>query len=400
MMSLFNLKNMKSKQWNNMSSHRIISCLLLIFLVMGCAGAPEQTAAPNAPQPLESATTLTAVVNDTTTQTPTSSETVPTAANESDKSTIRIPEQSDWMDCGVIFEAGAEGEWDYYLWGGFAFSLIKNGDTFFLYYQGASGYREAYDETVLWRAIGVATSTDGIHYSKYEGNPILTWFPSQNGEEGAVSSGVTFGPNGETILFYGANSAETPITVNADSRVAISLDGLSFKDVGVALNRKNRSVWGSGDELFVVDAIYHDGQWILYYIPNGTAAKGLLGVSYGSGYDDLNHSEPVTDGDRRISVWGTAGHAQIDEDTYAIILNNVREKRTEIRLMSPQNPALLSKPVATYSFPEAQQANFLLDKDNMIWYLYYRTYENSYGVKLAAAIDGPIQKTCTSQEGQ
>jgi len=34
-----------------------------------------------------------------------------------------------------------EGEWDYYLWGGFAFSVIKKDDTYFLYYQGSSDYR-------------------------------------------------------------------------------------------------------------------------------------------------------------------------------------------------------------------------------------------------------------------
>src|SRR5687768_18585171 len=38
---------------------------------------------------------------------------------------IRIPSQTDWVDHGIILEAGDEGEWDYYLWGGFAFSVVK-----------------------------------------------------------------------------------------------------------------------------------------------------------------------------------------------------------------------------------------------------------------------------------
>jgi hypothetical protein len=33
--------------------------------------------------------------------------------------TLSIPDQSDWIDYGRIFENGAFGEWDYQLWGGF-----------------------------------------------------------------------------------------------------------------------------------------------------------------------------------------------------------------------------------------------------------------------------------------
>lgn len=296
---------------------------------------------------------------------------------------IRIPEQEDWVDQGIILEAGADGEWDLYLWGGFAFSVIKKNDTFYLYYQGSSDYRTEYDETVLWRSIGVATSQDGIHFTKHETNPVLTWFPNQYGEEGAVSSGVTLGEHGEVFLFYGANVQESPTTVNADVRVASSLDGLNFTDLGIALNREDRSVWGWGDELFSVTAIYDSGKWIVYYIPNGTSESGLLGVAYGTRYNALDHSSPVTSGGKTISVWGTAGHVRLDSGTYGLILNNVREKRIEIRLVSMQMPNVVSEPVAIYQFDEVQQAFLLLDEETETWFMYYRTNENRYGVKMA-----------------
>jgi len=297
---------------------------------------------------------------------------------------IRIPEQADWVDYGTIFEAGEPGEWDYYLWGGFAFSAIKKDDTYFLYYQGASDYRTEYDETVLWRAIGVATSQDGVHFSKYEGNPILTWFPNQNGEEGAVSSGVTIGDQGEIVLYYGANTEESATKINADIRVASSSDGLRFNDLGEVLNHEDRSVWGSGDELFPITVIHDQGKWIVYYIPNGTLQSGKLGVAHGNRHDALDTSSAVKSKNDPISVWGTAGHVKIDQLTYALILNNVRENRTEVRLTSLQMPNEVSAPLVSYQFEGIQQATLLLDQEKGSWFLYYRA-PDSYGVMVAPA---------------
>ena len=296
---------------------------------------------------------------------------------------IKIPSQKDWVDHGIILEAGEEGEWDYYLWGGFAFSAIKKDGTYYLYYQGSSDYRTEFDETVLWRSIGVATSDDGSTFSKYESNPVLTWFPNNYGEEGAVSSGVTVGEQNEIFLYYGANTQESKITVNADIRAASSTNGLDFTDRGVVLEHGDKSVWGGGDEIFVVDAIYDDGQWIIYYIPNGTPESGNLGVAYGTQYDVLNKTSVVTSSQDSISVWGTAGHIKLDNDLYALILNNVREQRTEVRLMSLQTPYNLGEPIEIYQFDDVQQATLLLDTETQTWFMYYRTFENSYGVKLA-----------------
>lgn len=308
---------------------------------------------------------------------------------------ISIPTQSDWVDYGIILEAGAEGDWDYYLWGGFAFSIIKKDSTYYLYYQGASDYRTEFDETVLWRAIGVATSQNGIHFTKHEGNPILSWFPNENGEEGAVSSGVTLGNNEEIVLYYGANTEESATTVNADVRVASSLDGLNFNDMGLVLKHNDPSVWGSGDELFPVDSIYDSGKWIVYYIPNGTAESGFLGVAYGNQINILDQTSSVTENGKPISVWGTVGHAKLDLDTYALILNNIREERTEVRLVSLQTPNIASEPVAVYQFDEVLDAVILLDEETQTWFMYYRTHENSYGVKLAPAGDKPLPTSST-----
>lgn len=53
-----------------------------------------------------------------------------------------IPTQSDWVDYGTIFRAGASGEWDYLLWGGFTATAVKKDGTYYLYYQGARDYQD------------------------------------------------------------------------------------------------------------------------------------------------------------------------------------------------------------------------------------------------------------------
>jgi hypothetical protein len=89
-----------------------------------------------------------------------------------------------------------------------------------------------------------------------------------------------------------------------------------------------------------------------------------------------------------LSVWGTAGHAQLEEDLYALTFNDVRQNRIEVRLVSLSAPGIVSEPVSTYQFDVAQQAVLFLDEEKAIWYLYYRAFDHHYGVMLAPAKDG------------
>ena len=94
-----------------------------------------------------------------------------------------IPGQNDWDTGTLALSSGAEGQWDRYLWGGFANSLIKKGNTFYLYYQGSPSYDNTCD-SVAHRAIGVATSMDGIHWVKSPNNPVITWSNQGSIEKG------------------------------------------------------------------------------------------------------------------------------------------------------------------------------------------------------------------------
>jgi hypothetical protein len=299
---------------------------------------------------------------------------------------LSVPSQADWADHGPIFRAGAWGEWDYLLWGGFSGTAVKKDGTYYLYYQGARDYDETYD-TVMWRSIGVATSPDGIHFTKYAGNPVITWFPHEEegwSEEGATSAAVTLDDSGEIVLYYGANTAYSPDLVHADGRLATSTDGFDFTDQGIVLDHADSSVWGSRDEIFPIIAFRDAGQWFVYYLPNGSPKSRKLGVAWGDRLDHLTNSSGASSGLSGIRAWGMGGSARIGSDTYALFLNDVTEHQTEVRTVSLSMPNRLSAPVQTYQFDEVVQATILLDEEANTWFMYYRG-EDEYGVRLAPA---------------
>jgi hypothetical protein len=306
---------------------------------------------------------------------------------------VQIPSQSDWLDCGPILGAGEDGEWDYYLWGGFAASVVRKNDTFYLYYQGAAGYDD--DEgTVTWRSIGVATSPDGIHFTKYAGNPVRTWFPNNNLEEGAVSAGAFLDTTSEIALYYGANTWAGGSSVNADGRLAISTDGFHFTDAGIVLDHRDRSLWGAGDELFPIIGFHDAGRWFAYYIPNGVLQKGRLGVAWGNDRHDLTNSAAARSNGLAIPVWGPGSSARIGPDTYALFLNDVYRRRSpamEVRVVSLSVPGSLSAPVQTYRFGDVWEGVVYLDESNDRWLMYYRSADHaSYGLKVAPATGGTV----------
>lgn len=300
---------------------------------------------------------------------------------------LQIPEQIDWIDHGPIFEKGKKGDWDYLLYGGFTGTVAKKEGTLYLYYQGAQDYNKKYG-TVTFRAIGVAISHDGINFTKFTNNPVLTWFPNNWPEEGAVSGGVTMLSSGEIVMFYGANKQQTRTLVNGDGRVAVSTDGFNFTDRGVVLDHRNKEIWGFGDELFPIIAFYDNGIWYIYYIPNGTPQSGRLGVAWGPHRDGLRKTGPVRANGKTVDVWGMGGYAKIGTDTYALFLNNVRKRYMEVRFVHTDYPDRISKPIRSYSFEDFMQGTIFLDIETNTWFMFYRAKgDQGYHVKSA-----PVRK--------
>jgi hypothetical protein len=306
---------------------------------------------------------------------------------------MRVPAASEWVDRGLIFSAGQPGSWDLYLWGGFALSAVKKGSTFYLYYQGASGYdnREA---TVVGRSIGLATSTTGHDgFDKSPHNPLITWHPTcprNDCEEGAASAGAFLGTNEEVHVYYGANTMVSASAVNADGRLATAADGQAFGDRGIVLNHNNAAIWGFGDELFPVVGLQATDRFVTYYIPNGTGTNRTLGAAWGASATSLTQSARVTAGGTPVSAWGGASAVYLGANTYAVFVSVVTASRIDVYTVNLAAPHQFNGPVAAYAFPDMSQGTVLFDPDTSTWFLYYRnTSQDAYGVRTAHLAPAP-----------
>jgi hypothetical protein len=306
-----------------------------------------------------------------------------TPAGRHKEDAVEFPPETAWNDLGPIFEAGKAGDWDRYLWGGFAAAILKKDETYFLYYQGASSYRFAFDETVCGRSIGVATSRDGINFEKFADNPVIAWSPNGECEEGAASLALATDHNGNVLAFYGANTARDATNVNTDARLARSPDGLSFSDEGVVLDHKDVTVWGSGDELFPIAALVTEGMWMLYYLPNKEGFSRQLGVAWGSSPLALEQSSAVkTPTQEIVAMWGTASHIRLTPHIDLVALFNNKEDKLQVWSVSSESPQQLRKPLARHRLDGAAHAVVMLDKKRRTWFLYYQV-DDVYGVKVA-----------------
>lgn len=287
---------------------------------------------------------------------------------------VPIPSESDWIEAGPILQKGPAGAWDSRLEGAISpGALVKIGDTFYLYYIGADGKRSS-DRGPRHRALGVATSDDGLHFVKHPGNPIITFLPHNNEEEGIFSVAAMIDSDGSVLLFYGAMSAgtATSTSVTSDVRLAVSNDGRHFRDLGIVMSHADRSVWGFGDELFPVGAFRHEDRYYVYYIAKGKGVFWDLGMAWGADRARLPNSQAVIfSGDY---VVGGGDAVYLDEGVIALFLFRVRapfwnDPHIDIRIATTESPATVSAQIERYEGFNHSLVYF--EKDKARWFMYY-----------------------------
>uniref|UniRef100_A0A6M3KJX6 Putative glycoside hydrolase n=1 Tax=viral metagenome TaxID=1070528 RepID=A0A6M3KJX6_9ZZZZ len=138
-----------------------------------------------------------------------------------------------------ILQKGGDGTWDEahaapssIIWRA---DQGENGE-FWLYYSGV-------DISRVYYKIGLAKSTDGINFTKYNGNPIFS--PSATWESSLI---VCFGVFEYNSVYYAVYSANTG--ANHKIGIAKSIDGITWTRTGMYFFTKgNSSAW---DDYFVL----------------------------------------------------------------------------------------------------------------------------------------------------
>jgi hypothetical protein len=177
-----------------------------------------------------------------------------------------------------VLERGAAGQWDDY-WVAFT-SFVKVGNTWYGYYNGCK-------IAALSTQVGLATSTDGITWTKSASNPVLAGgtnvndFDYHNAGFGIVwVEGTTF------YMLYGTESATTGVW---GVGLATSTNGISWtKSLNNPVYVPSGSAWDAN--FMLTGAILKDsGTYYLYYSGNtvlSLTANGAIGVATST---DLQH---------------------------------------------------------------------------------------------------------------
>ena len=146
------------------------------------------------------------------------------------------PDGVTWMKHPTyVLDIGASGAWDEDGVG--EGCVIKDGGTYKMWFGGS-------DSGQWWRT-GYATSTDGIVWNKYSGNPILSEGASGNWDEWAASAPAVIKDGSTYHMLYGGidsyNIARIGYATSSDGKNWTKSTGNPFITEGTG------SVWDNGD---------------------------------------------------------------------------------------------------------------------------------------------------------
>jgi len=307
--------------------------------------------------------------------------------------TIAIPRQDEWMNRGKVLGPGPVRSWDYRLYGMVTPRIIKFGHYYALFYIGADGDRVDWDDTgPRHRALGVALSTDGVHFNKHPYNPVYRFStlddPHLNQEEGIFSM-AGYEKNGKLMMYVTttiAESAQHPSNVHGAIRL-LELDYESVIDRGVVLSYQTPWLYGKGDEI----SVYGTFKWgpfrvLLYRCSDGKSIDWHLGAAVGVGSNWFFMSKAIFP----FGAWiGGGDSVKLGDDRYVFLQRgsdiNATDETTEVRKV--QGRTLAPSGIRyTFKFGQNRQRHqtVMLDEENDRWLMYYQLRrENWIGLRTA-----------------
>lgn len=127
------------------------------------------------------------------------------------------PDGLNWIQHGIVLDTGDAGSWDSRATS--APSVLYDGTSFRMWYVGVG------ESASVYGMIGYATSSDGMHWSKYAGNPIM--IPGGNGgwDNYNIGSNKVLFNGTHYLMWYEAQPGrDTPVRTG----IATSVDGVSW----------------------------------------------------------------------------------------------------------------------------------------------------------------------------
>lgn len=191
-----------------------------------------------------------------------------------------IPSEiSAWTERGIVLSHGAQGSWDEVADLVEPIGTYKKDGVYYMFY--TAGFRGCWtaDDATSYLSVGLATSTDGVNFQKYSGNPVLKphdFVPVHSHEEGIRTASIRYVP--EENRFVGFFAVESPggtnscpfmgstaqcscdVEVDAYIYSATSQDGIAWTIDGEVKGVGNQA----GQENYVDDFHYQGGQYYLW----------------------------------------------------------------------------------------------------------------------------------------
>jgi len=170
-----------------------------------------------------------------------------------------------------VLDLGSSGAWDYHGVG--EPTVIKDGTLYKMWYAGYDGW---------WWRIGYATSTDGINWTKYSNNPVLSEGAVGSWEEGHVGTPSVIKDGSTYHMLYGSKDSSDISRIG----YATSSDGIQWTkspnnpELNPGLGNQQ---WDNGDvahPTFFKDN--NEGVFKVFY--RGMSEDTGSGSSYGIGY--------------------------------------------------------------------------------------------------------------------
>ncbi len=184
----------------------------------------------------------------------------------------------------AVFSGGSASSWDRYV---LMFDVVKVNDTYHMFYVGANN--TSLDGS--WQ-IGLATSSDGVSWSRCSSNPVLRAGVDSYDKHG-LTDPVAFHANGTWHLWYGGNRNST--SPDIDVCYATSSDGVSWTKYAsnpVMSNNANDSLW-NGTGLRPEAVIWEDSWFKMFYSASDDAnvtSFGWMTSSDGKSWKDYKYN--------------------------------------------------------------------------------------------------------------